>query len=259
MCFVERTTVVQEARKLKGGGTPLGILVATRHFYIALRRGTDTAPTAFSSTDIFDEIMWKVSPYPLCDIPGHHSVSIPHVRNLEIGESAHAPIITPLVDPCHDYVPFTPSPPARSDIPPLCTSHQGPDPPHMADEPAPGDVLSTTTASSHHAHLVPTANLITSLDLSVATATRDSGDRHPIFSSIPGSDLRPAAVAPPFIPQSDSAHLSGSAVSAQQNVDDHAVPPSTSPGMSASTPFLLLPLPGHTQLPASVCAPSAAI
>ena len=61
--------MVQEAMKQGSTGLPLSILREIRHHYIALHQGTNSAPTAFSSsTGDYSHILLKPSSYPLCKI-----------------------------------------------------------------------------------------------------------------------------------------------------------------------------------------------
>lgn len=65
--------IAQEARGSGRFTAPVHILRHTRHIYIALHQGTDSAPTAFSSaTEALDDSLYEGSSYPLCNIPGHH-------------------------------------------------------------------------------------------------------------------------------------------------------------------------------------------
>jgi hypothetical protein len=66
--------VVQEARSGDAHSIPEWILKEIRHHYIALHRGTDAAPTAFSEdTPDYDNILDQPSSYPLCNLPSHRS------------------------------------------------------------------------------------------------------------------------------------------------------------------------------------------
>jgi hypothetical protein len=66
--------VVQEAQNGDAYFIPASILKSIRHYYIALHRGTDAAPTAFSDdTPVCDDILNKPSSYPQCDLPSHRS------------------------------------------------------------------------------------------------------------------------------------------------------------------------------------------
>jgi hypothetical protein len=58
------------------------ILKPIRNIYLTLHLDTNSAPTAFSaSTDDKDPILWSLSSYPLCNIPGHHPDSTPHIHD----------------------------------------------------------------------------------------------------------------------------------------------------------------------------------
>jgi Family of unknown function (DUF6535) len=65
--------VVEEARK-RGPDSlsdPIYILRYIRHLYIILHQGTDSCPTEFSSPADGDNILSRISTYPLCDIADH--------------------------------------------------------------------------------------------------------------------------------------------------------------------------------------------
>ena len=59
------------------------ILGRIRNVYMVLHRDTDSAPTQFSaSTGNKDDILLDPYSYPVCNIPGHHPDSIPHIHNV---------------------------------------------------------------------------------------------------------------------------------------------------------------------------------
>jgi hypothetical protein len=69
--------VVQEARSGDAHSYPVSILESIRHHYIAVHRGTDAAPTAFSEdTPGYDNILGQPSSYPLCNLPSHRSTDV---------------------------------------------------------------------------------------------------------------------------------------------------------------------------------------
>jgi hypothetical protein len=73
----------------------IAILKNVRTAYITLHEGTDSAPTAFSSTTTDDRVLMLSSSYPMCNIPGHHQH--PPSR-------AHSPITLPFFltpPPCY--------------------------------------------------------------------------------------------------------------------------------------------------------------
>ena len=70
--------LVREAKN-KPRSTPAFILRQIRHLFIALHRGTDAAPTAFSVPTRYENGFMFYPLYPLCDIPNHRPGSIPHV------------------------------------------------------------------------------------------------------------------------------------------------------------------------------------
>ena len=58
------------------------ILRPIRNIYIDLHQGTGSAPTRFSaSTPDHDEIFSEPFSYPLCNVPGHHPDSTPHIHD----------------------------------------------------------------------------------------------------------------------------------------------------------------------------------
>jgi hypothetical protein len=76
--------VVQEVRSCDADYS-LWILNSIRHHYIALHRGTDAAPTAFSEdTPDYDHILYRPSSYPLCNLPSHRSND---VQDLPVAEA----------------------------------------------------------------------------------------------------------------------------------------------------------------------------
>ncbi len=72
--------IVLKAQSENDGWMAFYILGRIRKVYITLHRDTDSAPTHFSaSTGDRDDILWKPSSYPLCNIPGyvqHDSASV---------------------------------------------------------------------------------------------------------------------------------------------------------------------------------------
>jgi hypothetical protein len=58
------------------------ILRSIRDVYLALHQGTDSAPTHFStSTDYWDVILADPTSYPVCKVPGHFYESTPHIHD----------------------------------------------------------------------------------------------------------------------------------------------------------------------------------
>src|SRR6266851_5602580 len=77
--------VFQEARSGDADSCPVWILIGLRHLYIALHRGTDAAPTAFSDdTHFFQNLYLQPSSYPLCNLPSHRSNDI---QDLPVAEA----------------------------------------------------------------------------------------------------------------------------------------------------------------------------
>ena len=91
------------------------ILRPIRNVYLALHQDTDSAPTQFSvSTDFWDIILEEPSSYPVCNVPDHRSDSTPHIHEDDVSMTLartipHAPNISAVV-------PFltSPDPPSSS-------------------------------------------------------------------------------------------------------------------------------------------------
>ena len=84
--------IVRKARDQGPRSTHVGILRLIRHPYITLHQGTGVAPTAFSaSTKQYDDILFKPSSYPFCNLASHHPDSISQISN-----SHEVPLPTPL-------------------------------------------------------------------------------------------------------------------------------------------------------------------
>ena len=81
--------VVQEVQSSNVHTFPIHILSDFRHHYIALHRGTNAAPTAFSEdTNSLDDVLWKTSSYPLCNLPSHRSNDIQYLPVAEATPAA---------------------------------------------------------------------------------------------------------------------------------------------------------------------------
>jgi hypothetical protein len=77
--------VVQEAQSGNTDDNPVWILKKLQDHYIALHRGTDAAPTAFSEdTRWGDDILEQPSSYPLCNLASHRSND---VQDLQVAEA----------------------------------------------------------------------------------------------------------------------------------------------------------------------------
>ena len=64
------------------------ILRPIRNVYLALHEDTDSAPTQFSaSSDYFNIIMGQPSSYPVCKVPDHRSNSTPHIHDDAVSET----------------------------------------------------------------------------------------------------------------------------------------------------------------------------
>ncbi|KAI0299123.1 hypothetical protein B0F90DRAFT_634887 [Multifurca ochricompacta] len=111
---------------------PIDILRDIRHLYIALHRGTDAAPIAFSaSTSGYDPILSRISSYPRCNVQGLHpsdSTLTPHVSGGPTPAVATSSVATPHGG-CGGPVPTTIPPPVVSNmaslsfpVPVLCST-----------------------------------------------------------------------------------------------------------------------------------------
>jgi len=75
--------------------SPISILKAARHIYIALHRGTAAAPTAFSaSIEVVGDDLDQPSSYPFCNISDHLPGSTSLVHDASTGEAPHLPATT---------------------------------------------------------------------------------------------------------------------------------------------------------------------
>jgi hypothetical protein len=72
--------IVQEARNRGTYHFLVDILVLIRHLYIALHRGTDAAPIAFSASTVWnDDVLFTIYSYPFCNLASHRPDSTAHV------------------------------------------------------------------------------------------------------------------------------------------------------------------------------------
>ena len=86
--------IVRETRKQGYHPFLVDILYGIRHIYIDLHQGTGAAPTAFSaSTPVYDEILYKPSSYPSCNLTSHrpHSAAQIHVPNIHLPPPSNSP------------------------------------------------------------------------------------------------------------------------------------------------------------------------
>ena len=93
-------TLVQNSRDRKDPSSPISILKATRHIYVALHPGTDVASTPPStSTDNVNtnRVLNQPSSYPLCNISDHRPGSTIRVHDATVVENSesHARHATP--------------------------------------------------------------------------------------------------------------------------------------------------------------------
>ena len=202
--------IVLEARKNTVHGIPFYILRHLRQIYIALHRGTDSAPTTFSaSTDEYNYILTQSSSYPLCNIPGHASHAlVVHASAATLSTVPHPDAVLPV---------STISPFAGPDMsrPPTLSPH------HRrvrSDEPSLHDIPQTT-AIVESSHVTPPANLennqFPAISLESATVATN-----------PGPD--DTSTIPPTASSEFDLHLTPPAASASIAQLLVTLPPSTS-------------------------------
>ena len=172
--------IVQEARK----GTseiPQYILGPIRNLYIALHRGTNSAPMRFSSTTADDDvILWDRDLYPLCNVTGH----IPN-------DSAPTALLA-LIVPHNDAAPF----PASLVVSPVAPSFPLPVPLHAYNS----LVTVPSLNNSHPTHQTIESSrvpwTVSSLDRVTQPAPEASSFSYPPSASIPPVDdlLQPNAI-----------------------------------------------------------------
>ena len=187
-------TLVQRAQDPGDPSPFICILKATRHIYVALHRGTDAAPAAFSaSTEAVNVILDRPSSYPICNIPGHHPDSTPHVNDASAREASipEPAAITPII----------------SSSLPASESHPDVTTPPPADEPSLGDLPSPIIQPFHPTCQVPPFNPTTPVDSAEMTSTHATTHHSPISVSAtrdPHSTL--AATNVTDAPQHDTDH-----------------------------------------------------
>ncbi|KAH9972308.1 hypothetical protein BGW80DRAFT_1315420, partial [Lactifluus volemus] len=103
-----------------------------RCFYIALHPSTDAAPAGFYDfNDFQDVVLYRLSSYPLCNIPGHRLDSTTHTHEVVVGATgqtgSHPPGSAPnssssMVPPPNAGLALI-SPPTMSDIPRVAGSN----------------------------------------------------------------------------------------------------------------------------------------
>ena len=186
-----------QVRSEARGTIPWWILRPIRNIYLTLHLHTNSAPTILStSTGDDDDILNRASTYPLCNIPGHHPDSAPHIHDV----STSLPISRAVL---HDNTaPLTFSIVSTSDtpFPPLTALtipvHVG----ENALDVPPHDNMSLS-APSFRADQIPMENLCdsaTSPDKTVVAATQDNYSTR-MFPTIRETSLSTSSVPPPAV------------------------------------------------------------
>jgi hypothetical protein len=175
------------------GWFPEYILRPIRNIYLTLHLHTDSVPTAFdASTGDKDRVLALPSSYPLCNIPGHHSDSMP-----QINDAATPTSIADAVLRDDTQLASTPDAPTSS----------VPAPVHVYNNPMDLPLLESISAplTPYPAHQISTGNLhdsTSSPDPAGPGAARDNPSAQTMApstceSSTPTSSvILPAAVSP---------------------------------------------------------------
>jgi Family of unknown function (DUF6535) len=178
--------ITREAHDRGSPNIPYGVLRCIRHLYIALHQGTDAAPTAFdASTNDYDPVLYKPSSYPLCNIPGHHSDSLP-------GDITHPLTITSTPSNLPDAALSTITPSSAPAVSSFSASTADHSRIHFVGESSLHDVLDATP-TIESSHCSPPINVeishpaATSLDLITQSLT----DKTPTISPTSNSESYP--------------------------------------------------------------------
>jgi len=176
-----------------------------RDVYLALHQDTDSAPIRFfASTSDQDDILWRLPSYPLCNIPGHHPDSTPHIH--DSASTTFPPTVL------HDDAALVPASVANPDAP----SSSVPAPRHVDENltdvpPLDNDIY--VPGPFYPAHQTSTQNfriLATSQD-PVATHMIQGGI-DTSTTTIPLSILEPPASTPPLTSMASTSPLGAVAV-----------------------------------------------
>jgi hypothetical protein len=205
------------------------ILRPIRNIYLTLHLDTDSSPTAFdASTGDNNHMLYYLSSYPLCNIPGHHPDSTTHIHDVSVSTTIPRAVL-------HDNDALVP--PSLADVPPpsVLTS-----PIHLDETPMDAPLLDKNTSvpvSFHPPCQTATGSVhdsATSPDPAAAAATRGNTTTRTMPPTTCETSMS-ASSAPPH-----------TAVSLQNNADllVHSdapeIPSSASPVLDAITgPFLL--------------------
>ena len=178
--------LVQEAQNGDAFSIPVSILERIQRHYIALHRGTDAAPTAFSyntQAAPHDHVLWQPSSYPPCSLPDHRLHPTHQIHDVPVVETISTPAATPSAGvPCHDSVlnPIIPS--SSSLLPDDITIH-------LADESPSHLPPAPIIRSSHPTSQVPQRDPSPATPShSVASMSTKAIAFHPAISSAMTSD-----------------------------------------------------------------------
>jgi hypothetical protein len=177
-----------ESRSFRTRHIPFRVLGPIRHIYIALHQDTNATPVAFdASTDDFDSILERLSSYPSCNIPSHHSAS----------ETAH-----PSSHPSPDLAPTPTIPPTVHSIITVAPQHST-DIGSVPPSPTPGISLSPLPAT------IPSSALPLALQSSLASTTSRIEQVTPGPGLLPSTSVTGVSSAPQevttFTPQQNIA------------------------------------------------------
>jgi hypothetical protein len=247
--------IVLEARKNTVHGIPFYILRHIRQIYIALHRGTDSAPTTFSaSTDEYNYILTRSSSYPLCSVPGHASHAlVVHASAATLSTVPHPDAVLPVST-------ISPSAgPDMSRLPTLTQHHRR----VRSDEPSLHD-MPQTTAIVQSSRVTPPANLennqfpAISPESATAATNRSPDDTStipPTASSELDLHLTPPAASASITQLFVTLPPSTSTVATEQHNEDLGVVPRSVPPVMPFSTFAI-PVPGNVA-PADPHAASA--
>jgi hypothetical protein len=152
---------------IRSGASRWHILRPIRNVYLTLHVHTDSAPTRFSAaTSDEDDILYQRSSYPLCNVPGHHPDSTPHIHDVSTSTAIPRSVL-------HDNTALVPT--SSPDAPSLSVTT----PVHVDENPSDVPLLDSMSVLSPlcHAHHMDTEGVqdsATSPDPAAAGTERDN-------------------------------------------------------------------------------------
>jgi hypothetical protein len=152
------------------------LLKNVRRAYIALHEGTDSSPTAFSTSTTDDEdVLFLLSSYPRCNIPGHLPRAALHVRDAFIDAasrtytSAPQPIVLPAASaPKLSQINFD-----GHELPPIMVPTLDSAPASPAQGPADASIITSTSS------LVPIAQSTQTVTTTLTSLAHSSSPSAP--------------------------------------------------------------------------------